>query len=146
VRVRTATPSSPWEPLLGAAEAASSEAGGGLTLRLPPLAAVLYWARSELPRRGAARAALRVGADELSTLVRVSASVPTLDPVTVTFAVRRAGAGGWRRLAVDDGAPFRAFLDPRRYGRGEVVHVVAVVRSSDGAIATSAVLPVRVRR
>jgi len=146
VRVRTATPSSAWEPLLGAAEAAASEAGGGLTLRLPPLSAVLYRAASALPRRSAAPVTLRAGADELSTLVRVAATVPTLDPVAVTFAVRRAGAGGWRRLASDDDPPFRAFLDPRRYRPGEVVHVVAVVRSSDGSISTSPVLPVQVRR
>lgn len=143
---RTATPAAVWEPLLGSAAAAASDAEGRLALRLPPLSAVLYRAASGLARRSPAPVTLRAGADELSTLVRVAATVPTLDPVAVTFAVRRAGAEGWRRLASDDDPPFRAFLDPRRYRRGEVVHVVAVVRSSDGSVSTSAVLPVRVRR
>ena len=65
---------------------------------------------------------------------------------SVTFAVRRAGATKWRRLAIDDGAPYRAFLDPRDYKRGERVPLVAVARASDGSVSTSPVLTVQVRR
>jgi hypothetical protein len=66
--------------------------------------------------------------------------------VSVAFAVRRAGAKRWTRLAVDDSPPYRAFLDPARYRRGERVHLVAVARSLDGRMAVSNVVPLAVRR
>ena len=59
--------------------------------------------------------------------------------------MRRPGAKSWTRVAVDDGAPYRAFLDPRRFKRGEKVAAVAVVRASDGTISTTPVLSVQVR-
>jgi hypothetical protein len=65
--------------------------------------------------------------------------------VSVAFAVRRASAKSWTRIGVDDGAPYRAYLDPRRYRRGEVVSLVAVVRASDGSVSTSTVVSVRPR-
>ena len=66
-------------------------------------------------------------------------------PASVTFAVQRA-TGGWRRLAADDSPPYRAFLDPAKYKRNELVHLVAVVRGLDGKVAVSPVAPLRVRR
>jgi hypothetical protein len=66
-------------------------------------------------------------------------------PVSVAFAVRRA-TGGWRRLAVDDSPPYRAFLDPKSYRRKETVHLVAIARALDGTTAVSAVVPTIVRR
>jgi hypothetical protein len=47
---------------------------------------------------------------------------------------------------VDDSPPYRAFLDPARFRRGERVHLVAVARALDGATAVSKVLPLAVRR
>jgi hypothetical protein len=64
----------------------------------------------------------------------------------VTFAVRRAGASRWRRLASDDSPPLRAFLDAADYRRGEVVHLVAVARWRNGSVTTSPVVPFSVRR
>jgi hypothetical protein len=62
--------------------------------------------------------------------------------VTVAFALRAPG-GGWRRLDVDDSAPYRALLDPRRYRKGARVQVVAVARGFDGATSVSKVLTVK---
>jgi hypothetical protein len=78
--------------------------------------------------------------------VRVSASAASPDPLSVTFAVRRSGSRSWRRIAIDDGAPYRAFLDPLRYKRGERVYLVGVARASDGSVSTSPVLAVTLPR
>jgi glycosidase len=146
VAIQTATPSSTWTQLLGPAVSAATAANGRVTLRLPPLTALLYRADSELPRRGAARMTLKAGPDLYTNLIRLAAAPATADPLSVTFAVRRPGAKTWSRLGVDDGAPYRVFLDPRRYKRGEKVSLVAVARSSDGAVSTSPVLTLQPRR
>lgn len=144
--VQTATPSSSWAPLLGATAAATSGANGRVTLRVPPLSALLVRADSELPRRGPARLTLRAGSDLYSELLRLTATGTTADPLSVTFALRRPGSPSWQRVAVDDGAPYRAFLDPRGFRRGLQVHVVAVARASDGSLSSSRVLAVTPRR
>jgi alpha-amylase len=144
VTVSTATPSASWEPLLGTA-GAQSAATGRVTLTVPALSAVLLRAEAELPKRGAARPALTVRPDEISSLLRVSAAASTLDPLSVTFAVRRAGASRWSRLGVDDSGPYAVYVDPRRYRKGERISLVAVVRASDGSVSTSPVLSVTPR-
>jgi hypothetical protein len=65
--------------------------------------------------------------------------------VSVAFAVKRARTG-WRRLASDDSFPYRAFLAPAAYTKGETVHVVAIARALDGSVALSRVTPVVPRR
>ena len=144
--VATATPSSAWAPLLGSAGGARSGSDGRLALTLPPLSAVLLRAESDLPARRPARPAVSVAADDLTETWRVSARVGAAGPVSVAFAVRRAGAARWTRLATDDSPPYRAFLDPRRFRRNERVHLVAIVRGLDGSTAVSPVVPFTVRR
>jgi glycosidase len=144
VTVQTATPDAAWESLLGGVSRPSNR-DSRMTLVVPPLSALLLRAGADLPKRGAAKATLRVKPDEISSLLRVSAKGSTLDPLSVTFAVRRAGAKGWARLGVDDSAPYAVYLDPRRYRKGERTSLVAVVRASDGSTSTSQVLSVRPR-
>jgi glycosidase len=146
VTIQTATPGSSWAQLLGRATSAATGANGRVTLRVPPLSALLFRAASDLPRRGAARLTLRAGADLYTNMLRLTATAGTLDPLDVTFAVRRAGSKSWRRIAADDGAPYRAYVDPRGFERGKKVSLVAVARSSDGSISTSPVLTVQPRR
>jgi glycosidase len=141
VTVQTATPSSGWNALLGAA-AATSAANGRLTVTVPALSALVLRAGVDLPKRGPAKATVRVKPDEISSLLRVSATTSTLDPLSVTFAVQRAGAQSWSRLGADDSVPYAVYLDPRRYRKGESVSLVAVVRASDGSVSTSPVLAV----
>jgi hypothetical protein len=43
-------------------------------------------------------------------------------------------------VGTDASPPYRVFLDPRRYRRGEVLYVVAVARSLDGSTAISPVV------
>jgi glycosidase len=142
VSFRTATPSSQWT---GGATVVSSGANGSLTIEVPPLASVLLRAEREIPAQRARRPVLRVARDGLSDLVRINATAGA-QPVSVAFAVRRAGAARWQRLAADDSPPYRAFLDSLRYRRNERVHLVAIVRALDGSTAVSPVVPFTVRR
>jgi Alpha amylase, catalytic domain len=145
VTVQTATPSSPWASLLGSATASTSLASGRTTIRIPPLQAALFRAEATLPRRGAARLALRISADRFTNLARISATPRSVDPLSVSFAVKRPGRP-WSRIGTDDGAPYGVFVDPRGLRRGQAASFVAVARASDGSVSTSPVLTVRLRR
>ena len=57
-------------------------------------------------------------------------------PRQVWFAIRRTG-GAWQRVAADDSAPYRAFLEPGRFHKHERVQGVAVARGTDGSVAAS---------
>jgi alpha-amylase len=144
VTVQTATPSSAWAPLLGASSATTSLANGRTTLRIPPLSAALFRAGNELPRRGTARLRLKLAADRFTNLVRISADATSVDPLNVSFAVKRPGKK-WARIGTDDGAPYGVFVDPRDFRRGQAVSFVAVARASDGSVSTSPVLTAKVR-
>jgi len=143
--VTTATPGASWEPLLGATAAVTTGADGRVTLTVPPLKALLFRAGSDLPARAVPAPVVKAGPDLLSDLFRVTATVKTLDPASVAFAMRRGGKA-WTRIAVDDGAPFRAFLEPGRFRKGEKVELVAVARGSNGSVAVSPVVVATPRR
>jgi glycosidase len=143
VTIPTGTPAAPWTAMLGAASGVRSDPRGRIALVVPPLSSMLLRAGSDLPAVKAQRPRVTVGRDDLSELWRVTAAVS--GPVSVSFAVRRA-RGGWTRLAADDSPPYRAFLDPARYRRNALVHLVAVARALDGSTAVSPVVPLRVRR
>jgi Alpha amylase, catalytic domain/Domain of unknown function (DUF3459) len=145
VTVQTATPGAGWDTLLGPAQPARSTAAGRLTLSLAPLEAVVLRSQADLPARASVRPALVVRADELTNLVQARATVATQEPVSVAFAVKRGGRA-WRRVAADQSPPFRGFLDPPRYRRGERVHVVALARWPDGSTTVSRVVAAVPRR
>jgi len=136
--IRTATPSATWTPLLGGV-GATSDGAGKLTVTVPPLSALLLQAGVELPARKLAPPKLSIGPDPLSSLFALTARAATLDPLSVTFAVKRR-TGGWQRVAVDDSPPYRGFLEPARFRKQERVQVVALARSSSGGVATSPIL------
>jgi len=144
VTVQTATPASGWTPLLGTATAATSLGNGRATLRIPALSAALFRADTNLPRRGAARLRLKLAADRFTNLVRISADATSVDPLSVSFAVKRPGKK-WARIGTDDGAPYGVFVDPRDFRRGKAASFVAVARASDGSVSTSPVLTAKVR-
>ena len=144
VTVQTATPASSWTSLLGVGTATASLANGRTTMRIPPLSAALFRSGSALPRRGAARVTVRVVPDRFTSLVRVAATSTSVDPLSVTFAVKRPGKK-WTRVGTDDGAPYGVFVDPRDFRRGQSVSFVAVARASDGSVSTSPVIATRLR-
>ena len=144
VTFRTGTPSSAWAPLLGTARVTST-AAGQMTLTVPATGALLLRAEKQLPVAKPVAPTVKTAADDLTELVRISATPGGSRTVSVAFAVKRARTG-WRRLAADDSFPYRAFLAPGDYKKGETVHVVAIARSLDGLVAVSAVTPVVPRR
>jgi glycosidase len=135
VTVPTSTPSSTWTALLGTAP----QGKGTPTVDVPPLGTMLLRADADLPVAAPAAPTLRLGPDDLSTLLRLTATVKGLSPVSVTFGVRRA-RGGWQRIAVDDTPPYRAFVEPGAFRKKEKVSFIAVVRSLDGRTAVSKVV------
>ena len=140
ITIRTATPSSAWKLLLGSGRAATS-ATGDLALMVPPLSTVLLRAEAVIPVAKPVAPTLRAGPDGATELTRLDATPGGSRTVSVAFAVK-GGRTGWRRLATDDSFPYRAFLDPKSYKRGEVVHVVAIARGLNGELAVSPVLQV----
>jgi alpha-amylase len=145
VSVTTATPSSTWTPLLGGGAPLSSDAAGTLTVPVPAVGAVLLEAASAIPDHAAGVPKLVVKGDDLSNLWAATATVAGTGPVSVAFAVLRAGSHTWQRLDVDTSPPYRGFIDPAKFGKNERVQVVAIARALDGSTAVSKVVPFRVR-
>jgi glycosidase len=133
VTVPTATPGASWRVVFGA-----GTAKGGLTLTIPPVAAVVAVPDRALPKAAPAKPKLTAGPDALTEYVALTATVPG-EPVSVWFAVRHK-TGGWQMVAVDDSAPYRAFVDPLRFAKREKVDAVAVARGLDGSAAVSPVV------
>ena len=145
VTATTSTPSSTWTPLLGGGGAVSSDARGVLTVTVPAVGALLLEAGSTIPVHAATAPKLVVKSDDLSNLWAATAAVSGNEPVSVAFAVLRAGSHTWQRLDVDTSPPYRGFLDPAMFKKNERVQVVAIARALDGSTAVSAVVPFRVR-
>ncbi len=140
VTVRLATAGATWTPLLGTTAPVSTGANGSVTLTVPALGALLYRADADLPARAPGAVSVKVGPDDLTALRQVTVSVAGGAPASVAVAVRRDRVKVWQRLGIDGSAPYRVFLDPRRYRRGETIHVLAVARSLDGRTTQSKVV------
>jgi glycosidase len=138
ITIATATPRAQWTRLLGTVTAGSSTRTGALTLTIPPHSSALLQATQRIPSTRPPRPQLGAARDELSDLVRLSAAAGSA-PLSVAFAIRRAGASRWTRVAADDSPPYRTFLDPARFRRGERIHVVAIARALDGRTSVSTV-------
>ena len=139
VPVPTSSPRTTFTTLWPAAGSGPSSDGAGLLrVTVPPHGAVVQRATRALPRAPRARATLASPAyDATAGLFRLRASVPGPDPATVTFAFRSSGTKGWVRLGTDDARPFRLVLEPGRFTKGRTISVVAIARSSSGAVAVS---------
>jgi glycosidase len=133
VSVPTATPGASWSVAFG-----PGTATGNLTLTIPPVSALVAVPGSAMPRTAPGRPTLKAAPDALTDYVALGASVPG-EPVSVWFATRRAG-GAWQKVAVDDSAPYRAFVDPLRFHKRERVAAVAVARGLDGTVSVSPVV------
>jgi alpha-amylase len=133
VTVPTATTSATWSVVFG-----NGTANGNLSVTIPPVSALVAVASNTIPRAAPATPKLTAKPDELTDFVALSAGV-TGEPVSVWFATRRAG-GTWRKVAVDDSAPYRAFVDPSAFRNHEHVDAVAVARGLGGSVAVSPVV------
>ncbi len=101
---------------------------------------MLLRAGADLPVSAPPAPVLKVSADDLTSMFRAGATVATSQPLSVAFAVRRGAGGAWRRLAVDDSPPYRAFVEPQHYHRGERLSLVAIARNLDGTTSVSPVV------
>jgi hypothetical protein len=86
-----------------------------------------------------------VKADALSNLWAATAKVGGTAPVSVGFAVKRAGSSKWQRLSVDTSPPYRGFIDPSKFKKNERVQVAAVVLALDGGPSAGSIVTFRVR-
>jgi glycosidase len=133
VTVPTGTTNTSWTVAFG-----SGTVRGNLTLTIPPVSALVAVPGAALPRTAASKPVLTGGADSLTSYFRLSAARTGASPASVAFAIRRRG-GAWQRVAIDDSAPYRAFLSPDRFKKRERVDAVAVARGLDGSVAVSPV-------
>jgi glycosidase len=138
VDVPTSTPASTWTAVLGTGTATTT-GRGVMTVIVPAVSSLVLRAEAHLPVRPPFVRRLTVVPDAATGLWEVTAGTGSSGPVGVAFAFRRASRQAWVRFASDDSPPYRAFLDPTRFRRGEQVYVVAVARSLEGRVAVSGV-------
>ncbi len=135
VKVAVATAQSMWQIAFGGGSVTAS--GTTVSLTIPAVSALVAAPAAAIPKTTPPVPQLKEGADPLTSYDLLAATVPGA-PVSVTFALRRKG-GAWQRLAVDDSRPYRAFVDPGRYPKGERIDAVAVARALDGTVSVSRV-------
>jgi hypothetical protein len=126
--------------LFGNSTPVQSGSDGKVTVTVPAVGALLLEAESQIPVSAPPTPQVKVAHDLYTRFFAVKASVSGSQPVTVAFAVKRAGSSTWRRLDVDDSSPYRAFLDPVKFKKGEKLQLVAIARNLSGATARSAVV------
>jgi glycosidase len=140
VLVTTSTPNTRFAALWPAVgRGASSDQLGRLLVRVLPNRAAVLRARRQLAPAPSPGATLDAPSfDVTAGLLRLAANVPGTDLGSVTFAFRSEGTDGWVALGTDAARPYRLFAEPGRFKRGRKISVVAIVRTTSGAIAVSA--------
>jgi hypothetical protein len=137
VSVPTSTPSSAWTSLLPG-PGATTGTSGSMTLSIPARGTVVLKAATALPQPAPPTIRLKAGEDFVTGKHVLQATVPGVDPATVTFVMRPKGGAGWTVIGSDDARPFRVFITPTK---GRTVEVAAIVRDTAGQVA--ATTPVR---
>jgi hypothetical protein len=136
VTVPVATPNASWQVEFGSGSATAS--GSTLSLTIPPVSALVAAPSTVIPKVAPGAPKLKESSDPLTSYDLLAATVGG-EPVSVWFAIRRKG-GAWQKIAVDDSAPYRGFIDPGRFKKGERVDAVAVARALDGSVSVSPVV------
>jgi glycosidase len=131
--VHVATPNAAWKVVYGTGTALVS--GSSLTLTIPAESSLVVVPSSAIPKTAPPAPVLKAGPDDLTAYDVLTATVAG-PPVSVTFAITRAG-GAWQRVAIDDSAPYRAFIDPAAFKKHERIQIVAVARGLGGETAVS---------
>jgi glycosidase len=131
VKVQTATPGATWSLAFG-----TGNATGNLTLTIPPVSALVAVPSASIPKGAPSKPVLTGSNDDLTSFYRLGVTATGSSPVSVAFAVRRHG-GAWQRVAIDDSAPYRAFLTPTGFKKHEKIEAIAVARGLGGTISLS---------
>jgi glycosidase len=134
--VPTSTPGSTFEPVWGEVSAATADAVGELPVTVPPLSSAVLRATTPFTLTKAAPT-LTAGEDDFSELWRLEAGTSG-SPQEVSFMLD--DGSGWRRIAVDDSAPYRGFVAPESMASGARVRAVAVSRYADGTLSRSTIV------
>ena len=139
VTVPTSTPNAHWSAVLGTASGTSG-ADARLTITVPAWGSVVLESDAPLPAPAAPSISIKATQDAVTGKYLLTATVPGVDPSTVTFLTRRRGAATWSPLGTDDARPFRVYVPA---AKGSPVEVAAVVKDTVGQTASSAALRVR---
>lgn len=134
--VPTSTPGATFEPVWGEVSTATADAAGELQVTVPPLSSAVLRASTPFTLTKAAPT-LTAGEDDFSELWRLEAGTSG-SPQEVSFMLD--DGSGWRRIAVDDSAPYRGFVAPASIASGAVVRAVAVSRFADGTLSRSTIV------
>lgn len=134
--VPTSTPRATFERVWGEVSGARAGTNGEVTVTVPALAAAVLRADSKYALEKSAPV-VSVGEDDYSELWLVSAET-SASPQEVSFMID--DGTGWRRLSVDDSAPYRGFVSPDSLAAGAKVRVAAVSRFADGSLSRSTVV------
>ena len=116
----------------------TTAAGTPLKLTIQPVSSQVVTPAQPFPAKAPGAPTLSTGGDALTSFYRLGAAVPG-GPVSVAFAIRRHG-GSWQRVAIDDSAPYHAFLEPAKFRKRERVEAIAVARGTDGTVRTSRIV------
>ena len=131
--VPTSSPNALFESVWGRVNGAKADAAGEVALKIPALSAAVLRADSRFVLEKSAPE-ISVGEDDFSDLWLVSAET-SASPQEVSFMVD--DGSGWRRIAVDDSAPYRGFISRESFADGATVRVAAVSRFADGSLSRS---------
>ncbi|MDO5740173.1 MAG: alpha-amylase family glycosyl hydrolase [Ornithinimicrobium sp.] len=137
-----------FEPVYGAAVGITSGSDMQVSIKVPPLSAVVYRATSAAPGVDAPLE-IAITSAELTGRAEISAQVTTegsaegtamadvgMPFVQVTFAARAVGAEQWQVLGTDDQPPFRVFPDAAALPEGQI-ELVAVAKPLSGPVASA---------
>ncbi|MDP1878573.1 MAG: hypothetical protein Q8M17_13575, partial [Actinomycetota bacterium] len=113
---------------------ATTSQSGSMTVSIPPRGTVVLAATVEVPQPAPPSIRLKAGQDNVTGKHALTATVPGVDPATVTFVMRSKGGTGWTVIGSDDARPFRVFVTP---AKGRAVDVAAIVRDSVGQVAAT---------
>ena len=131
----TSTPSATFTAVWGGVESTNSDADGFVSVEVPPLSAAILRAEAQFPLAKQPPVVF-VAPDDFSELWLLSAETSE-SPQEVSFLID--DGTGWRRVAVDDSYPYRAFVDPDALPAGSTSRIVAVSRFADGTLVSSGI-------
>ena len=106
-----------------------------MSVEIPPLSAAILRAEAKYPLVKQTPV-VAAAPDDFSELWLLSAETSE-SPQEVSFLID--DGTGWRRLAVDDSFPYRAFVDPDALPPGSTSRIVAVSRFADGTVVPSGI-------
>ena len=134
--VPTSSPNAEFAAVWGDVRATRADSDGDVTVSIPPLSAAVLRAGTKYALDKSAPQ-VSVGEDDFSELWLISAET-SASPQEVSFMID--DGSGWRRLSVDDSAPYRGFVSPDSLADGVTARVVAVSRFADGSLSRSTVI------